>query len=523
MRKREEKKNMTKEEFAEQAARECASEETTAHRGGGSGRPYWNAVSFQFMYAPAFQFQPIPGTKKYRYVINDANGNVHSFEAAKASAILSPVWRDIPEGVTTLKVYALDEEDNETYAVGTRTFFRLASFPSDLPPAARGYKEASNLAYEYAISQNFLLHWLNKGTPDPDYDHNVYPSKMISAVISGMLEYAKICPERESDAVKIAVNSADYLISITPSSGPMEGIPPTYQIDFRPDPETRKNLKAAERIDWVMMIYPAGVGMSYLELEAKTKDKKYFDAALKIGEYYRDHVEENGTWYLIRNINTGEVIAQDFCDPLRVIVPFLMSLYERTGEKVWKELADASIAYVEKTANTTYSWGAQFEDSKCSANYSNLSHYGAAALVKYYTKYYPDDPERMAAADDLMRFIEDQFVVWKKPSPWNKSGYDTSDWPTPCGLEQYSWHVPIDSSAADILSAFLAMYRAGRGELHLEKAKALADSITRVQYEDGMIPTHWMTEKHRNGVGLWINCLFNAAGALAELGSFLGE
>ncbi len=515
---------MTKEEFAKLAAAECANPETSAHAGGGKDRPFWNPYAIQFMYAPAFQFQHIPGYHKYRYTATDEKGGVHTFvaddtyvAARNSSASLAPIWADIPEGVVHLTVQGIDDDGNDGEVVGVRTFFRLSPFPADLPGAARPYGEAAARAFDYAMSQSFIRHWLEEGTPDPEYDLNVYPSKMISSIINAMIYYAKVSPDKEADAIKVAKNCADYLIGITPKDGPMKDVPPTYQLDFRPDYDKRSNAAAGGRINWVMMIYPAHVGTSYINLAVKTGEKKYLDEALKIGAHYAANVQPNGSWYLIRDIKTGELLSPNYCEPLERIVPFLMALYEQTGDEQWKALADGAIKFVEDNELKTYEWEAQFEDSFCSENYSNLTHYGAAAMVRYLAKYYADDEEKMKVADDLMRFIEDQFVIWKRPAPWNKDHYDTSLYHTPCGLEQYLWYVPIDASTGDILSAFLAMYKAGRGELHLEKAKALADSLTRVQQPSGLIPTHFMTPENVRGDGFWINCMFMSASNLAEL------
>lgn len=508
---------MTDKKFEIQAAAECASEKTSAHHGGGEGRPFWNPHAIQFMYAPSFHFTTLPGITRYLYKAEDETGKIHTFEAETASAILAPIWADIPEGVVKLSVSALDDDGNEIGLAGARMFFRLAPFPADLPDAVRPYGEAAAKAFDYAMSQSFIRHWLEKGTPDPDYDLNVYPSKMISSIIDAMIYYAKVCPDKEADAIQVAKNCADYLMGITPREGVMKNVPPTYQVNFRPNPEKRKNATAMDRINWVMMIYPAHVGKSYLNLEAKTGEKKYLDEALKIGEHYKENVQENGSWFLIRDINTGELLSPNYCEPLEKIVPFLMALYERTGNGEWKALADGAIHFVETNELKTYEWEAQFEDSTCSANYSNLTHYGASAMVRYYTKYFSDDEEKMKIADDLMRFIEDQFVIWKRPSPWNRDHLDTSIYHTPCGLEQYLWYVPIDASTGDIINTFLAMYKAGRGELHLEKAKALADSLTRIQREDGYMPTHWMSEEHLGEKWFWINCHFVSASALTEL------
>ena len=269
-----------------------------------------------------------------------------------------------------------------------------------------------------------------------------------------------------------------------------------------------------------MMIYPSYVGKSYLLLEEKVKNQKYLDAAIKIGEFYLKTVKLNGSWNLIIDAETGETVSDNSCDPLTNIVPFLELLYERTGDEKWKTLSDNAISFIERDRLPRYDWEGQFEDSGLSANYSNLTHYGPAALAMYYAKHYSDDEEKMKIAEDLVRYIEDQFVVWNRPAPWCKDCDDTSMWPVPCALEQYNWYVPIDASAANVINTFVAMYKAGRGELYLAKARALADTITRVQHEDGMIPTHWMDEKTLKGHNFWVNCLIataNAVLALSEL------
>ncbi len=517
---------MTDKKYALTAETECTSAKTTAHHGGAAGRPFWNAQASQFMYVPAFQFQPLPGFNNFRYKAKDENGSVHAFDADNAHALLTPIWKDIPAGVVSLSVYALNDAKEEAYQVGSRTFCKLAPFSDDLAPAAYSYKEALHKAYDYIMSQRLVTHWL-EGTPDPEYGLNSYPSKMISAIITSMIRYARFCPEEADKALKIAVNSADYLIDITPQNGPCKGIPPTYKFDFRSDKRTDtlpfSSEYINERQNWVMFIYPPEVGSAYLELEEATGEKRFLDAAIAIGEYLLSHVEKNGTWFLIRDIRTDEVLAPDYCEPLEKAVPFLMELYKRTKEKTWKELADRAIAYVENTTLENYSWGAQFEDSVCSVNYSNITHYAATALIRYYCEYFADDENKMAVADDLMRFVEDQFVVWKKPSPFNRLNLDTSIWPTPCVLEQYSWYLPIDASLADVSKTFLAMYKAGRGELHREKAKALVDTLTRIQNEKGLIPTTWTTEQEMDESNIWINCMISSMRTLSEFSEFFEE
>ena len=55
-------------------------------------------------------------------------------------------------------------------------------------------------------------------------------------------------------------------------------------------------------------------------------------------------------------------------------------------------------------------------------------------------------------------------------------------------VEYACWYV-FDSSAAKMIRAYLAMYRAEGQEIDLMKASALADTMTRIQQENGRIPT----------------------------------
>ncbi len=509
---------MTNEELNKQAQRECCSAETTPHHSGGNGIPFWNAESFQFMYVPSFQFQPISGCRRYRFTAKDEKGNVHSFDAEKPSALLTDIWEDIPEGVVELTVRTVNEDNSEGFTVGARTFFKLAPFSTDSAKAKYTYKECASCAYEYIMNLGFIRYWLEKGEPDPSYLLNAYPSKTHSSIIGAMLKFAEVIPERAGDALKVAKNCADYLLEITPhDNGPLDGVPPTYKLEVCKASGHDYGAVVRSRSDTIMMLYPSYVGKAYLLLEERIKEQKYLDAAIKIGEFYLKNVQPSGTWNLITDAKTGETISQNPCDPLSNIVPFLMKLYERTGDEKWKTLADNAIKFVERNTLTTYNWEGQFEDSGLSVSYSNLTHYGPSALIRYYAKYHSDDEEKMKIADGLMRYIEDQFVVWNRPAPWNKDSEDTSLWPVPCALEQYNWYVPIDASAANIINTFVAMYKAGRGELHLAKAKALADTITRVQHEDGFIPTHWMDEKTLNGHNFWINCMIASADAMETM------
>ena len=514
---------MTKAELARQALEECCSAETTVRYGMRKGFPFWNTNSTMFMYVPAFHFTALRGCRRYLYRAVDENGAEHTFEADHCCALLTPIWAELPEGVVRLTVTALQADGSEYGIIGARIFYKSASFPEETPKALYSYAECARKGYRYAMSQSFIRHWLQYGTPDPSYDLNVYPSKMISSMVDAMLSYARLCPEIAEDAVRVAVNAADYLIGITPRGDvPLADLPPTYDLGFCPDPEKygvlTPNWRAAEaRIGTMMMIYPAQVGRMYLDVEQATGNERYFREALKIGQYYLDTTEPNGSWYLLRSCKTGAPIVKNYVSPLSDVVPFLTALYKRTGDGKWKNASEKAVEYVLNTQLLTYNWEGQFEDTAASASYENLTHFSAVALAEYFAEFHADDPERMRIARELIRYAEDQFVIWKRP--YSVLSRDYSSWHTPCALEQYFWYVPIDSSAAGIARGFLAMYQAGCGDLYLAKARALMDQMTRMQRDDGRIPTHWMNteEAEKN---FWFNCMFYTCRVLEMMAEY---
>ena len=513
--------------FAQQALEEYNSSELTTKRGGG-GKPFWNLNSSQFMFAPQFLFPEIPGAAKYVYTATDSQGKTHSFEANTPTADLCPIWADIAVGFVTLTVEAPHRFLGRSFTAGTRTFYKTAPFPGReaLPPKACSYKECAASAFRFVFEDPSCRYWLEHGKPDPEYYHNVYPSKTISSLVNAMIAYAELCPENKSEALKLATNAADYLLSITyGAESKLEGVPPTYSFLGLNKENVDKNAPAAyRRRNTVMMIYPASVGLMYLALEKATGDSKYFEAAKKIIDYYKKTVLPNGSWYLLVDAMSGKEESKNFVVHFTVL-NFLHNFYERTKDEEVGELEKNYYDCIVKVSLENYNWEGQFEDIALSGNYQNLTHLNADSMIMYIAKNFPDNPEKIAEAEELMRFVEDQFVVWGKHAPWNQHLAGGDYWYSPAALEQYYWYVPIDGSTITVMRAFLELYRATKKPLLLEKACALADSITRMQHpKTGVIPTHWMwedcTERLQN---FWLNCHIGTAFGMKYIAEVLGE
>lgn len=512
--------------FARQALEEYNSDTKTVRRAGFGGVPFWNINSSQFTFVPQFEFSEIPGARAYLYTARDKDGREHTFEADTPIAPLTPIWAEIPVGFVTLTVEAIHIR-GERYLAGARTFFKSAPFPGreDLPPRARSYRECARLAFAFLFRDPATQHWLTHGVPDPTYYINVYPSKTISSIVRAMLAYAKMEPAVAADAIRLARNAADYLLLITyPDGSPLEGLPPTYSFLGLDREIVNKNCVAAEgREHTLMMIYPAFVGSMYLGLEEATGDARYFEAARRIAEYYAAHVLENGSWYLLLDAATGEPQNHNCCQHFSIL-NFLTAYAERTGEERFREMATRYFDYIASRCLDSYNWEGQFEDVKLTTNYHNLTHLTADSMISYIAKNHRNDPEKLAMAEQMMRYVEDQFVVWGEYAPWNRSLSPGGTFHSPAALEQYEWYVPIDGSTGAVMRAMLDLYEVTGNELLREKACALADAITRMQGESGVIPTHWMSKDPAKDLyNFWINCHIGTAFNMLHIAELFGE
>ena len=199
---------------------------------------------------------------------------------------------------------------------------------------------------------------------------------------------------------------------------------------------------------------------------------------------------------------------------------FSVLFTKKTGDEKWHELEIGHFNYIVEARLKTFNWEGQFEDIKVSGNYANLTHFTTDAMINYITKHFANDEKMIDTATELMRYVEDQFVLWGEypKRKWHEGLHFT-----PAGLEQYECYDPICSSTSVIMDAFINMYRLKKDRLYLEKALTLGDTITRMQVpEDGKIPTFWMGENcsygHKN---FWINCQIGTAFSMMKFAEFI--
>lgn len=496
---------------------------------------FWNGHSVRFIFAPAFGFKAVAGAKAYEYEVIDDYHRVERFRAAEPTASLEGVWAKLPVGYVTVICRGVDDAGAVVGEAGRRTFWKKAAFTGNYPPRKRSYAFAKSKVIDYFLSTPQLQHLKLNGKPDPTYPLNGYPSKMLAAEIRTLVSYAEgIAPHgdgigRRAEAIDIACKAADYLIAErVPADQPLAFFTRTYA------KEGSEYGRFKGEQDTIMLVYPGMAGEAFLKLYGYTKDPKHLDAAVKIAETYLKLQGDDGTWFLKMNAVTGKPTCPNRLVPDGVMV-FLESVYAATGREEFRRAGDRAFAWIERGPMCDWNWEGQFEDVKpADSRWRNLTKHPACATAMYLLKRFPGDVTRLEQAKALVKFGEDQFVEWVPPYDNGRYPGDDAeddgarfwcrpykDYVTPCALEQYACYAPIDASAAKFIKSYLALYKATKDRVYLDKAKALGDTATRMQEDDGFIDTWWMKGVSRTDYRYhpWINCMLytaEALGALAE-------
>jgi hypothetical protein len=462
-------------------------------------RPFWNVNSRRFINVPAFDFKPVDGAKSYLFTASCPYSKTeYRFESSAPDALLTRIWLDMPVGSVELKCEALDAPGGKVIGLaGIRKFEKGAVFKGPYYKPEMGYKESAELALEGTFKQSYVRCWLETGKPDPKFQLYAYPSKIIGAVISGAAVYAHLEPRPEDSdkVIEIGKKAADYLISYHQASGtPYEHFPPTYQ--------GKQWVKHANE-NVLMMIYPAEAAEAYLDLYDVVNDRKYLDAAKQVAGTYVKTQLPNGAWYLFVDVKTGQPVVQTYCTPTAVI-HFLGRLKTQYGISGYDSAVARAVAYVMSGPMQTYDWRGQFEDAgPASPTYVNLSRQEVCQFATYLLDNARDHCEYLELAEELLRFAEDQFVVWEvaperfsdEPKPELKNRkQDQAYWITPSVLEQYYFYVPVCRSMGMLLVAYQKAHQITGKQIYLDKAKAIASALTVGQKAfaekiDGQFPT----------------------------------
>lgn len=309
------------------------------HPGNPGKQPFWNIYSKRFIYAPAFEFNEEPGADSYRFTITAAtDSQTFVFTAKKPWVPLTPVWKDLPADRFQLTVEAIDEVTGKpSELAGERVFLKSPPFSGVTTEAAYTFRESGYRSLKALLHQPKTLYWLKHGTPDPAYPLWCHPTKIMSALIIGMIHYAEFFPVAEDadQAVQIAEIVVEFLLKMRqPAGTPLEHWPATYWdgIDRGKHPYFHNE---------IMTNSPAIAAEMLLDFYDFSQHETYFQAAKRIADTYVNTQRDDGTWPQILHTKTGQAVKRNLLVPTMVIELFdrLMADYDCVEYAVPREKA----------------------------------------------------------------------------------------------------------------------------------------------------------------------------------------
>jgi hypothetical protein len=486
------------------------------------GKPFWNQHAVQFQFPPAFDFKEVGGAEAYRFTLNTVTGEKLVFEADKPTASLSPVWKKVPVGKTTLTVEPLDAKGAVVGAAMTRSFHRAAVFKASEAKADHDWNESARMALDALVHSPDLRCWFTTGEIDEPFHLYRYPSKIIGAAASALAVYAmqNPAPADAAEALQASRRAADALLALCePAQSAWAFHPPTYH-----PTKFRERMTGHMNPANYMTNCGAEAGRYFLDIHAATKDAKYLTAAVRIAETYAKQQREDGSWLLFVTPKDGQAATDNVLVPT-LVIEFLDQLAKVAPQPRFDTMRHKAVAWIMQNPVRTWNWQGQFEDVKPLPPYENLTKHEACDFAIHLLSTAKPSPEERTLALDLLRFAEDQFVMWDHP-PENRPGGQNEDgqasaksknWLIPCVVEQYRCYAPVCASSAKLMRTYLAAYRVTGDALHWHKAQSLAGTLVRSQ-ANKKAPGRYLTWLMKSGgPTMWFNCELMAVRAMQEL------
>lgn len=487
-----------------------------------SSAPFWNEKAVQFLYPPAFDVKSSKSAFEYRFTIVSEQNDTVTFKSDKPSEPLATVWSKIQVGKCALRIDALDNNGKTLEQVYSRSFHRAAEFRKRGPKMKIALNESVTMGLNALVHSPELSCWFNEGgIPSDSFIMYRYPSKMVGSAASVLAIYSmqNPAPADVSDAIQASKRAADYLLSLSFSKGDKwEFHPRTYH----PTMYQKQLAKHKMDPDQYMTSYGGEVIQYYLDVYQATKEKKYLDASINIGLTYLKNQQTNGTWPLMVYGTSGKLVTKNDLVPT-IVITALQKLSNTTGDKRFEASARKALVWVEENPVKTWNWQGQYEDVRPLPPYQNLTEHEACDFAIYLLQNFANDKKSVEIAQDLIRFSEDQFVIWgtppvDSPTAQNPDGKQakSSKWITPCVLEQYRCYAPVSASSAKMIRAFVALYKVTKEKLYLDKANALATSMVNLQ-QTPKAGGRYLTWIQKSSGQKWLNCELTTIKAMSEL------
>ena len=220
-------------------------------------------------------------------------------------------------------------------------------------------------------------------------------------------------------------------------------------------------------------------GTSLLKLYAVTKEAKFLNAAVKIADAFKSTQLPDGRWVYRVNAKTG-IVTDDYTSDQTEQILFLDRLVNEHGRQDFAACRDKAVQWMLENPAKTMLWPNSYEDTgTLKGPYANQQHWDTEYFIRYLMRHATPVNGYRELAEKLCQYVEDQFVIWET------SGLPM--WMGPGAKEKYSF--PKVDVCGPLLRMYQDMHQGTGNPLYLEKAKLIANALTRYQLPNGFYPT----------------------------------
>jgi hypothetical protein len=438
---------------------------------GGLQRAGWNLYADHFMYAPTLYATAMLAAKQYALTVCSSDGCMQRrLTASKPELDLASVWADLPaKWQYNVWIEALDGQGTVIGRTPVLEFLKVEEFKGPYRKARYGYIESGSKCAEGVVNAQH-------GWQPPAPNTERFPAVFYTSYIRLLVTYAQLPPKspHAAEALELANRFGKQLIASTcPPEWAYGGMPQTHGNGYH----------------FMQVHRTAMAGKAYLDLLAATGEPAYRAAALRLGDALARTQLPEGRWYWRVDPKTGAPYVDgggktnDYTSDQAEIIDFLDELATHYNRQDLIPARDRAVKWMLDNPVKTHYWQHQWDDTAYFKPYENLEFYDTALFAMYLARHATWRNGYRAIAENLFRWIEDQFVLWE-------NSYAPMD-VTPGVLEQYAYRLTIDWHSSHYILLCMAMHKTTGKKIYLEKARAMADTLTVVQRAaDGSYPTY---------------------------------
>lgn len=281
--------------------------------------------------------------------------------------------------------------------------------------------------------------------------------------ISGAVQYYIFTGDRRG--LGMATQEADWdIANSTPAGAALPYLPPSF-VAWQPDGSWKGQSWGLEPDK------SAYLGISYLKLYAVTQDRKYLDAALRIGRTLRKLQKPDGSWPFRVNPRTGK-IEYGYTSSQLWYVWFYRQLAAVTSDKSYLPLATRAFNWLMENPVKTNLWLGLYGDIASGAK--SYDQWVPADLAMYLIDNRAEDPRYVNQAKEILNWLNHTLVVY----PGLHKGI-------PGLTEQSEYLVVLTHHTLRLAELYAKLWEATGNAKYKEMAIQIANSVTWCLMSDG--------------------------------------